>query len=358
MKYKLGILGSFGSGNIGDEAAWLSVKQYFIEKDERYKWGIYLFRWGHPHMPTGHHAQTYQLLTIEDIDWINNNLDCLIITGGGIINWNWGMIVNINLKIMFDKITIPIYCISISAEPGLYHVWIRDNIEFLFNKSRIFTVRNEMSQDAVKSLIGKTIEITPDIVTALQTSQISENDNKILCFENLMVIPSQNAQTEFCEWWRQLYLKLTENEDKYDVIPFDITPNDITVVYNTKRHTGFEFWHPQTALKYIQEKYKFIIAGRLHACVFAAMSGKPFFAIAYHHKIQEFCKQIGWPWYYPKNLPEKNEIKYGFKWGSFNLDECLTEIKKCKLSGDIPNIQHNSRTILNKVWEDLILYWE
>ena len=89
MKH-IGIIGSFGSGNLGDEAAWISFKRFLISKDPRYKYHTHIFQWSMPYQTCGYHTNPIYTLTHKELDWINENFEAMIIIGGGIIGWKWG----------------------------------------------------------------------------------------------------------------------------------------------------------------------------------------------------------------------------------------------------------------------------
>jgi len=40
---KIGIVGSFGSGNLGDEACWMAIKKFLEGKDPRYLYETQVF---------------------------------------------------------------------------------------------------------------------------------------------------------------------------------------------------------------------------------------------------------------------------------------------------------------------------
>lgn len=163
---KLAILGSFGSGNLGDEAAWLSVKHFFMQKNLYYKYNTHIFQWGNPHLTCGYHTDVPYIMSDQEIEYFNKEFGALIITGGGIVNEQWGLTKMANFTSFFDKIKVPIYIVSISAEPVEYSQKIIDRVKLLQKKSRIFTVRDKLSQDILAKM-NVTAEITPDIVTVM-----------------------------------------------------------------------------------------------------------------------------------------------------------------------------------------------
>ena len=70
MKH-IGIIGSFGSGNLGDEAAWLSIQRFLESKDPRWKYFTHIFQWSNPYQPCGHKVHPIYALTEKEMEWIN-----------------------------------------------------------------------------------------------------------------------------------------------------------------------------------------------------------------------------------------------------------------------------------------------
>ena len=127
----IAIVGSFGTGNIGDEAAWISVKQFLIRKNRNFKFNTQIFHWSHYFLPCGHLIEELHSFTNFDIDFMNNNFSAIIITGGGIIGSRWGLTSMPRFHEIFNKLTIPIYCISISVEKEFYSEEAIKNIKLL-----------------------------------------------------------------------------------------------------------------------------------------------------------------------------------------------------------------------------------
>lgn len=350
MKH-IGIFGSFGSGNLGDEAAWISVKQFLCEKNPKYKYHTHIFHWGHPHQSSGHHAYCVAYIDDKEIAWINKNFEAFIITGGGIVGPKWGM-TKLFLKKFLDKLTIPIYTISISADSGEYEKYNLENVAALYNKSRIFTVRDEYSRKVLCDIglrTEKEIPITPDIVTAMNTADEKEI-TKYMKTKNMMVAASNCMVPAFSEFWQRLKISFPT----FEVVPFVPSLNDITSAQMIRQNFGFELFTP-TEMQYNISKMDFIIAGRLHAAVFAANVGTPFVAINYHPKVKAFCDSIGYPYYYPKDITslKKDETEYGFDYSQFSIMDAIDVINEAMKNPVKPEVKNTSREILEEVYADM-----
>jgi len=341
---KIGILGSFGSGNLGDEAAWISIRDFLESKDPRYLYETIIFQWSIPYSHTNHHTRAFGFLSDIEIQYINHNFKCIIISGGGIVGGHWGLTCTGRLDYLLDKLTIPIYCISISAEDDEYTDKQKLLINKLFNISKIFTVRDVHSFNAIKKIIEKYPEVTPDVVTCLKEKYININSPDIL-----ITTATQCLTDAHILWMKKLFNLLPKERLKY--IPFTSDQNDIVACQQYTQKLGFELYHP-SVMQFLTRKSNFVIAGRLHAAVFAANTGTPFFAINYHPKVKSFCDSIGYNHYWPKeDIYKKDITNYGFDFEQFDFNELAKEIKTSISNPEKPVVKYTAIKILEKMFE-------
>ena len=351
MKH-IGIIGSFGSGNLGDEAAWQAIKRFLITKDPRYKYHTHVFQWSSPYQTCGYHAEPVYILTHKELEWINNNFEAMIITGGGIVGWDWGLSKTRGIDKIINGLKIPLYTISISAEKGEYNEEIKANIKAIMDKSKIFTVRDTYSQENIKNITGITPEITPDIVSILG-EEYPIHKSKLDKLKDTLMINASNCLTpELIEFYSKLYMDLNGKEN-ISCIPFAPCFNDVALAIKTQQDMHFGFYMPSEMISIMKSK-KFVIAGRLHAAVFSATAGVPFFAINYHPKVKAFCDSINYPYYYPKtnDLPE-DFTKYGFDIKSFNYDEMFKQLKAHMDNPVKPPKYHTAMILCESVYNDI-----
>jgi polysaccharide pyruvyl transferase WcaK-like protein len=350
MVKNIAILGSFGTGNIGDEAAWIAVKQFFVEKNIEYKYHTNIFHWSWYYLPCGYQINEFFQLTDSEIEYMNKNFSALIIVGGGIIGEKWGLITMPRFDEIINKLTIPIYSISISADKIVNNLNERiSSIGFLKNKSKIFTVRDEYSKKNLEDLGFKNIEITPDIVTTLTCEH--KSSKKTFGTNIIGTVYSNLINDDFINinFWK----KLKENITDFKFITFGNQMNDIAGAQFINGDMRTETYRTEEML-FLLKDVKFIIAGKLHACVLAAINGTPFFAINYHPKVKAFCDSINYPYYYPKenNLPV-DETGYGYDLKSFDFYEMLRLIMIHKNNPKKPKIPITANYILERMWSDL-----
>jgi polysaccharide pyruvyl transferase WcaK-like protein len=349
MIKNIAILGSFGTGNIGDEAAWIAVKQFFIEKNFKYKYHTDIFHWSWYYLPCGYQINEFFQLSDSEIDYMNKTFKALIIVGGGIIGEQWGLITMPRFDEIISKLTIPIYTISISADKIVNNLQERINsISLLKNKSKIFTVRDEYSKQNLENLGFKNIEITPDVVTIMKCNY--KESQKQFKTKVIGTVYSNLVNDDFINFWRNLKTSISND---LTFIPFSTQMNDISGAQIINNNISTETYRAEEML-YLMKSVDFIIAGKLHACVLAAMNGIPFFAINYHPKIKAFCDSINYPYYYPKenNLP-LDATGYGFNLRSFDRYELVQLIFKHKNNPIKPKISITANYILERVWRDL-----
>lgn len=354
MVRHIGIVGSFGSGNVGDEAAWMAVQEFFISKNPGYRWNIHIFQWGQPYLNNAHHITPLYMLTTEDITFINQNFEAFIITGGGIIGQQWGLTKMPHLIPIINAITIPIYCISISAEDEQYSAELCTAVSTLLTRARLFTVRDQYSATVLCRRLGLAVppQVTPDVVTVLPCAlphlvQQPQNTTGQI----VLVTHSDCCVTEYLEFYRKVF-----DASRPDVMVMPFQPSSNEILSSQSIATAMRFGlsiHPFLVQSDICAA-RMLIAGRLHACVLAAKNGVPFFAINYHPKVKSFCDSIGHPYYYPQQpIALKDITGYGYDFCNFDADECIRQIREYSSAPVLPHIEKDATEILERVYKDI-----
>ncbi len=347
---KLGIMGSFGSGNLGDEAAWMTVKQFFERRVPQYKYETEIFQWGIPYLPFSQNIHCLALLTPNEMEWINNSFSAIIVTGGGIIGNKFGLVNMPGFQNLIEKITVPIYSISVSAEDVEYTEEQKGLIMKFIKRCEMFTVRDTLSQDSIYKMTDIKMEITPDIVTAMVPDNLPLESPK-LTSDVVMTTAAQCYDKPFAKFWLGLGKTFMH---KFDNVPMHPHCNDIMIAQATSQKAVVTFLHPKDMLNRLhQKKIKFVIAGRLHSAVLAAMTGTPFFAINYHPKVKAFCDSIGWEHYYPKNPTKIDSLGYGYDHSEFNYMEASVDIGDLFHNMEIPKVEKTAKEILQTVFDGI-----
>ena len=351
MKH-IGIIGSFGSGNIGDEAAWMAVQRFLESKEPQWKYHTHIFHWASPYQTCGHKSHPIYLLTNNEMAWINENFKAMIIVGGGIVGWKWGLTKTPRLDTILKELKIPIYTISISAEKGVYSPSTKVNVETLMEVSKVFTVRDTYSQDNIEELTGIKPDITPDVVSILG-EKYPIDKKKVEELKDVLMVNASNCLTdEMLAWWKSLFKELNV-DDNISCIPFVPSRNDILMSTMSSSSNLFNFYQPEEIVSIMMQK-NFVIAGRLHAAVFAATAKTPFFAINYHPKVKAFCDSIGYPHYYPKTNDYPTDItEYGFDLSKINKEELISEIKKVMANPVEPPNYHTAMDFLEEIYNKI-----
>jgi len=348
MKH-IGIIGSFGSGNLGDESAWLSIKQFFMAKEPKYKYYFHIYQWARfTGIPYGHHTTPLYLITTEELDWINKNFSAMIITGGGIIKTGWGFLNCVNFGWFLDNLKIPLYAISISADDGEYNPEELSLIKKLLHASKCFTVRDAYSQSALAKIGMQNIEITPDVVTSLKPL-----DEKFITpeqYKPLIAITASSCLDEnFGKFWKTISEKLDKKFYAYSFVP---KYNDTHTAQIINGKPEYKQAMPEEMLTIIKNA-DFIIAGRLHAAVYAAMTGTPFYAINYHPKVKSFCDGISYTHYYPKEPMKLDKTGYGYDFGEFDIEQVISEIKEAMAKAEKPKCPTTADSLLESIYNDI-----
>lgn len=159
---------------------------------------------------------------------------------------------------------------------------------------------------------------------------------------------SQNCVDPYIKFWRSLYNQIGEA----DIFPFCPDFNDIYATQAIKNKIGVKFSTPPE-MQSLMRECDYVIAGRLHAAVFAANVQTPFFAINYHPKVKSFCDSIGWPYYYPKEDLPKDIIGYGYDYSNFDFQEMLKLFNEFLENIPNPSIEKTAALVLEKIYEDM-----
>lgn len=348
MKH-IGIIGSFGSGNLGDEAAWLSIQRFLESKDPRWKYFTHIFQWSNPYQPCGHKVHPIYALTEKEMEWINEHFKAIIIVGGGIVGWNWGFTKLNGIDKLLEAFKVPIYTLSISAEKGKYDTISTRNVKALMKVSKVFTVRDEFSQKNIEDLTGVKPDITPDVVSILSEKYDILDEGKVFALKDILMINASNSFTDETKlFWRNVFKELNS---EISCVPFIPNNNDVLMATGTSRCPYFNFYQPEEMIA-IMKKKKFVIAGRLHAAVFAANAKIPFIAINYHPKVKAFCDSIGYPHYFPKDNDLPADVtNYGFDLSKLNSSDMANAIKEVMANPVIPPDYETAEKFLNHIYD-------
>lgn len=311
------LIGSFGSGNLGDEAARITMSQMLRKRGVA---EIVVSHWG------GILADLYHsegMIPFEDL--IKNENDVMmtnrffhavVITGGGIVGNTFALSRSGNFDLFIDKLKAPLVCVSIGVDHNsMYDEKAIARIKKLVQRADYFSVRDAMDAKVIKDLTGIDVEVTPDIVFGYQNeicplTKVKFEKDIILTYSAI----GQNLG-ELAVYYGDIIKKIESEGYSVVVAPFTPCAPDLTFINALNDYLGDHRSIELHTLPFMYEaiaQAKLVIGGRLHANVLAAMLNTPFVAVNYHPKVGAFCEEIGSDSYYPKAADKLDKCGYGY----------------------------------------------
>lgn len=250
----------------------------------------------------------------SDIDFINKNIDGVIIGGGGLLRGDKKNKKNHILGISINKIRLinkPIftYAIGINYEK-IFSSDIYNAAQFLEEKSKMNSVRDKLSRDIINN---------SELV--LCPSMLIENHDKISLSHKKMkigIVPVPLSRVNDANVYIKKTIEIINNIKKlgFDVelITHSKFPEDIHYEINKRVKINLLLpSNPSIAMHFYRE-FDIIIGTRGHSLIFAAGQLVPFINLSYNIKCDEFCKIIE----YPPNL--------SFNLSNYNWDDLAKAI--------------------------------
>lgn len=307
---KIGIYGSYGGLNLGDEAILQSIILQIrnaisceITVFTR-SCGDTLFRHKVDRViPNRQMARTEIIPEIE-------RLDILIIGGGGII-YDADAKVYLREALMAIEKQIPVMIYSVGAGP-LKEPPVQEYVSYVLNQVDAITVRDRRSRQILENAgIDRDITVTADPALLLSSEPIN---NKILKNEgllgkrNLIGMSVREAGVAAPDIKESHYHSLLANAADYmierynaDVIFIPMEPRTfdlqhchavISRMLHPQRATVLQGTYTSGQVLSIIGKLEFAVGMRLHFLIFAAIQGVPFVALPYSPKVAGFLDDM------------------------------------------------------------------
>ncbi len=254
---RIGVIGYFGHGNLGDERIFDTYRFHMNE------WQVIPIHCGFA-------------FTEDWLAWLNT-FDYLILGGGGL--FIQGVLPPFDtFHLWGDRLSTPISVIGLGVDkvPSLH----RDALQALVQQTHMFVVRDLQSAELINS---PKVEVYPDMTFAypLHRSLRSKPDQIPVCGINLRACLRENLPA----WQRALQ----EIEIKRVGLPFwkNVDVNDADVVLSLDENCE------ERDVINAYQQIDFLVGTAFHSIVFAVQAGIPFVAIGYASKVKRFVSDLG-----------------------------------------------------------------
>lgn len=320
--FNIGISGSYGGFNLGDEA----ILQMIIEQIKTtVPASITVFSRNAQDTKNRHQVENVvpvREITKKEINEEVTKLDIFILGGGGILYDQEAQIYLREVELALEA-NIPVFVYAISAGP-LTDAHIRKSVANCLNKVSCLTVRDRQAKHLLEDIgVTKHIEVTADPALLLRPEPLPE----LIGFEEILngrkkIIgisirePGPAAPDIDPDHYNSLLSDVADFViDRYNAfvvfVPMervkDIQPSHavISKMQNAQFSTVLkDELTPGQTLTLIS-RFDFVIGMRLHFLIFAAISGVPFIPLPYAGKVKGFIETLG------LEMPPLSEVTSG-----------------------------------------------
>lgn len=322
---KIAVFGSFGYGNIGDEAVPVAFGR-MARAAGLDRAILPLSRFAKAPMPG--------VLYRADAARLRAELqpeDTVFLVGGGIIEPGPNSCLNRAAEVRRATSPFPILPFAVSVEPGVRFGFAeRHRLRRLLRELPELLVRDEQSQTVLSRLIDDIpIRVIGDIALWLEPDALPAPWADMLPERYIAVTLADTwKDAGFFEWLaRDLARVARDQQASVVLLPISTAVGDDIALHTALCQRLTELATPAQLLAFegcpfpapgwIAEVYRraeLVISARLHGCVIAYAQKTPFVGIGYHPKLEGFARTVGWEaMIVPRDLPRRQSPgAYGF----------------------------------------------
>ncbi len=307
---RVGISGSYGGLNLGDEAI---LKSIIMQLRNSMDAKITVFTRNSEDTLSRHQVErAIQVRTLARLEVVPEVtcLDVLVIGGGGILYDAHARIYLREAEIALQH-GIPVMVYAVGAGP-LKEPPVQDYVKSVLNSVNILTVRDRRSRQLLEeSGVQRDILVTADPAVLLEPEPVDNGQLKregITGKKKLIGLSVRETGVAAPDIHEEHYHKLLANAADFIIERFDAD-----VIFIPMEPRAFDFQHshavisqmlcPQRAsvlkenytsgqLLTILSRMEFAVGMRLHFLIFAAIQGVPFVALPYSPKVVGFLEDM------------------------------------------------------------------
>lgn len=320
---RIGISGSYGGFNLGDEAILLSM---LTQIRESFNAHITVFSKNPQDTLARHNVdESFDIRkrSKNDIRHEIENLDVFILGGGGILydEAAEGFLREVE---MASEVGVPVFVYAISAGP-LTKPPTRKLVADILNKVEVITVRDLKGKILLEDLgVEKIIHVTADPAVLLVPEKLPSNaliseglESKKLLIGLSVREPGPAAPGMDINHYHLLLADvadfLVERIGAHIVfVPMERNQKDlhqahavIAKMYNAQHASILQHEYTSGELLSWMGHFEFVVGMRLHFLIFAAIMGVPFLPLPYAGKVEGFIESLG------LKMPPLSEVTSG-----------------------------------------------
>ncbi len=310
LPVKIGISGSYGGLNLGDEGILQSIISQIRSSIES---EITVFTRSCEDTLNRHeidHAVSSRQLTMHELTPEVEKLDVLIIGGGGLL-YDADARIYLREAVIACEKNIPVMVYAVGAGP-LKEPLVQDHVKTTLNKIDTLTVRDRRSQQILEeSGVLRQILVTADPALLLKPEPVEYQRLRregISGKKHLVGMSVREVGAAAPDLQEEHYHGLLANAADYMIERFD---TDIIFIPMEPRTFDLQHSHavisrmlrPQRAsvlqgtytsgqLLAIIKRCEFVVGMRLHFLIFSAIQGVPFVALPYSPKVAGFLDDM------------------------------------------------------------------
>lgn len=366
------VCGSFGFGNVGDEALPLAIRDIADQLRPGIDFSV-VGRFDNPAINgvVGLNAQKFGK------DHRAIMAKPMLLSGGGIIEPQVTATIFRCRKLISGNTSGMVQLFGASVEPNIhYNPFVKWKLRRAFRNFSAFHVRDVLSAEVMHSLArNQKTEVIGDVVLSMLPSEnytekfewsarryiaVSLSDSwglannfiewigaelrrvSIALDAMLVFLPFSTSFSQDMEVAQVVMAKLRElGQNESDLALVDIASNP--------RHAAA-----------VMKGSILVIAQRLHGCVIAYAQKTPFVALGYHPKLSGFTRTVGWEdFMVPKQLPHKqSDGHYGFRFEDLQIKRGAVEASTIRAVDHnkfdlLEHFKNKQRSIISQFLSDL-----
>jgi polysaccharide pyruvyl transferase CsaB len=311
MAKRIGISGSYGGLNLGDEAILTVI---IAELRRSMEVEITVFSRNAEHTRHAHDvehvAQPRDLPRGETLELLKG-LDLFILGGGGIL-FDAEAEIFLREVVLAQEIGIPVMVYAVSVGP-LSDYAVRSRVRQVLNRVETITVRDRYSIHLLEEIgIDRPVKLTADPAVLLEPEGIGEEVMSTESFdpENLLIgLSVRELGPAAPDIDLRRFHRLVANAadfliDRFDAevvfFPLEVRTLDVqhshgvmAEMHHAQRATVLRQEYTPGQLVSLLKCFDFSVGMRLHFLIFSALAEVPFTGLAYAAKIKGFLEELG-----------------------------------------------------------------
>ena len=353
---KIGITGSYGGLNLGDEA----ILQSMIEQLRRELPGVEITVFSRNAEDTKRRHKVERAVAVRKLSRAEvipeiERLDLLLLGGGGIL-YDADARVYLREVLVAKEHHVPVMLFAVGAGP-LKHTTVQAAVREALEGVAAITVRERSAQQALEECgVQQEIVVTADPALLLKPESLPRSVLKIEKLDGgkrLIGMSVREPGVAAPDLDPNVYHSLLANAADYMVDRFDAD-----IVFVPMEHSVLDLQHSHAVIakmlraqrarvlngEYssgqilsLMSRFSFVVGMRLHFLIFAALRGVPFVALPYAGKVAGFLEDLNLP------APPLNLVSPGRLCA--HLDQSWDDRRALKnqLAKSVPALQERSR---------------